>query len=391
MNKNLLKTGVEDFIRKNMKTDIVSVLLKKSPFPEISSQELAQQLQGKQISQKKLPTLFSSPGILYPKRVHLEQASSEKTAAYKASLVSGKSLLDLTGGMGVDTYHFATRFEHVICCEKNEELAQITSHNLEQLGVQNVTVVAKDGLEYLNSISERFDCIYLDPSRRAGNSKVVLLEESEPNMLEIQEKLFVKCDTLLLKTSPLLDIDEGFLKLDGVSACHVVAWENEVKELVWLIQKDFKGEPLRIAVNIVNLGVQEFSFTTGDEKRLDPVLSDPLRFLYEPNAAILKAGGFRSVGYQFHVSKLASHSHLYTSEERIDFPGRVFKIEDVMHFSRHWNASWALQKANITIRNFPLSVAELRNRFKIQDGGQEYLFFTTLSDGEKIVIRCIKA
>ena len=390
MNKNLLKTGVEVFIQNNLKTDIVSVLLKKSPFTEISPQELAQQLQGKQISQKKFPTLFNNPGIIYPKKVHLEQASSEKTAAYKATLVSGKSLLDLTAGMGIDSYHFASRFEDVMCCEKNEELSRITAHNLVQLEAHNVTVVPKDGVAFLESTSKRFDCIYLDPSRRMDGSKVVLLEESEPNMYEIQQELFAKSDSILLKTSPLLDIEEGQRKLLGVVTCYVVAVDNEVKELIWLMNKNYSEEPLRKAINIAHSDIREFSFTASDETDLQPSISDPMRFLYEPFAAILKAGGFKSVGYRFHVHKLASNSHLYTSEERTDFPGRVFKIEGVEHFSRHWNANWEVHKANITIRNFPMTVAELRKRFKIEDGGHEYLFFTTLSQGEKVVIRCVK-
>ena len=185
MNINLLKSGVEDFISNNLNTDIMSVLLKKSPFPLISTQELAQQLQGKQIAQKKLPSWFQTPGILYPKKIHLEQSSSETTASYKSQLVSGKSLLDMTGGFGVDTTSFCAKIDSVFYCETNEELARITNHNFKQLGVHNVSCKIGDGIDFLRSQKSTFDWIYLDPSRRSGSRKVINLDSYEPNILEL--------------------------------------------------------------------------------------------------------------------------------------------------------------------------------------------------------------
>jgi len=390
LNKKLLKTGAEVFIANNLNTDIMSVLLKKSPFPEISPQELAQQLQGKQIAQKKLPSWFKSPGILYPKKIHLEQSSSEATALYKSHLVSGKSLLDMTGGFGVDTTSFSAKIGTVFYCETNEELTRITSHNFEQLGVQNVSCYVGDGVDFLRSQKSTFDWIYLDPSRRSGSKKVINLDAYEPNILNLLEELFNSTTHILLKTSPLLDILAGIEQLRFVSEIHVVALHNEVKELLWILKKDDFKE---VSITTINIGVskdQKFKFTLADESASNALYSEPKTYLYEPNAAILKAGAFNLVGVNYGVKKLSRHSHLYTSKERVDFPGRIFQIIEATHFSNSWNKDKAVIKANITTRNFPLKVKEIRKRFKIKEGGEEYLFFTTLESGEKQVIRCIK-
>lgn len=390
MNKNLLKSGVQEFITNNLKTDILSVLLKKRPFPDISSQELAQQLKGKQISEKKFPTLFKTPGILYPKKLHLEQASSEATAMYKSSLVSGRILLDLTGGMGIDTLFFASRFDRVICCEKNEELAKITRYNMGQLGLQHVEVVQGDGIDFLKASETSYDCIYADPSRRTEGRRHVVLQDYEPNVLEELDVLMERCKVMLLKTSPLLDIEMGMEQLRFVSACHILAVRNEVKELIWILRPGFKGDASRRAINIGPSSCSVFEFTKDEEQGITVDYHDPQTFLYEPNAAILKSGGFNSVARRFQLKKLAPSSHLYTSEDKIDFPGRRFRIIEFEEFSRNWNKGKEIQKANITIRNFSMSVAEIRKRFGISDGGEIYLFFTALSDGKKVVINCVK-
>ena len=390
MNLRILSAGVEEYISEYLNADILSVLLKKSPFPEISSKELAQQLEGKQISQKKFPTLFRTPGILYPKKVHLEQASSEEAALYKSGLVSGKTLLDMTGGMGIDSYFFSRRFESVICCEKNEELARITQHNMAQLGLHHLEVIQGDGMEFLKAASSPFDCIYMDPSRRSAGKKHVLLEDYEPNVLANFDLLLSKCKILLIKTSPLLDIAQGIKQLHHVCECHIVAVDNEVKELVWVLQPGFQGKTLLKAINIVRSGQSEFEFLLEKERELSVQYHDPLAYLYEPNRAILKAGGFKSVARHYNLKKLAPSSHLYTGDALIDFPGRSFRITAVMEFSRNWKKSMGIDKANITTRNFGLTVAEIRKRFQIADGGADYLFFTTLGDGKKVIIHCVK-
>ncbi|MBT8234965.1 MAG: class I SAM-dependent methyltransferase [Bacteroidia bacterium] len=390
MNINLLNSSVEDFIKINLNTDIVSVLLKKSPFAQISTQELAQQLQGKQIAQKKFPTWFSTTGILYPKKIHLEQSSSEATSLYKSQLVNGKALLDMTGGYGVDTAAFAAKIEGVFYCEKNGELARITNHNFKQLGIKNISCNEGDGLDFLRVRKTTFDWIYLDPSRRSGTKKVIKLNSYEPNILELLEELFQSTTHILLKTSPLLDIHLGLEQLRFVSDIHVVALHNEVKELLWILNKN---KDQKLAVTTVNIGVsqeQRFTYTLAEEQMATPVYGEPQNYLYEPNSAILKAGAFGLVGVRYGLKKLSKHSHLYTSDELIDFPGRSFQITGIAHFSNNWNKNKAIAKANITTRNFPLTVKEIRKKFKIKEGGDTYLFFTTLESGEKQVIECIK-
>lgn len=386
----MLNPGVEAYIKINLKTDILSVLLKKSPFPEISSQELAQQLKGRQISQKKFPTYFNTPGILYPKKVHLEQASSEETAIYKSRLVSGKTLLDLTAGMGIDSFFFAARFDRVICCEKDDELGQITKHNMRQLALDHVEIIQGDGLDVLRTASYPIDCIYIDPSRRSAGKKNVQLEDYEPDLLAVLELLLEKCKILLIKTSPMLDIDLGIKQLQYAAECHIVAVRNEVKELVWLLKPGFIGETRLMAVNIDISGESIFEFTRSEEGETSVNYHTPLTYLYEPNAALLKSGGFKCVADRFKLKKLGASSHLYTSDAKIDFPGRRFRIIELQEFSRNWNKKIRIGKANITTRNFGLTVAEIRKRFKVSEGGDDYLFFTTLSDGKKVVIKCIK-
>lgn len=390
MNKNLLKTGVEDFISNNLNTDIVSVLLKSSPFPQISPKELAQQLEGKQIAHKKLPSWFKSSGIIYPKKLHLEQTSSEVTASYKSQLVNGKTLLDLTGGFGVDSTAFASKIENNFYCETNEKLAQITSHNFEQLGVRNIQCHVGDGVDFLASHDSTFDWIYLDPSRRSGSRKVISLDAYEPNILNLLDDLFAKTSSILLKTSPLLDIKHGLSQLQNVSEVHIVAVRNEVKELLWVLHKDISAEASITAVNIGDSTDQLLTFTLDEEHVATPEYGDPQTYLYEPNAAILNAGAFGLVGLKHGVQKLAKHSHLYSSKELVDFPGRRFQIVESIHFSNTWNKDKAITKANITTRNFPLTVKEIRKKFKVADGGEEYLFFTTLESGEKQIVRCVK-
>lgn len=390
MNKKLLKSGIEDFISNNLNTDIVSVLLKKSPFPKITPKELAQQLQGAQIAQNKLPSWFKTTGILYPKKLHLEQSSSEVTALYKSQIVRGKTLLDMTGGFGVDATAFASEIECVFYCETNEELAQITSHNFEQMKVQNVHCHIGDGVDFLASHNSTFDWIYLDPSRRSGSKKLISLDTYEPNILELIKDLFTKSSNILLKTSPLLDLKLGLKQLQNVAEVHVVAVRNEVKELLWVLGKNVQTETSITAVNICDSVDYKLTYTLSEEQMATPYYGDPQAYLYEPNAAILNAGAFGLVGLKHGVQKLSKHSHLYTSKEKVDFPGRSFQIVETLHFSNKWNSDKTINKANITTRNFPLSVKEIRNRFKIKEGGEEYLFFTTLESGEKQIIKCIR-
>lgn len=390
MNKNLLNTGVQEYIRNNWNTDIVSVLLKKPIFEGISKKELVEQLEAKKKCEKKLPTWFQTPNIYYPKKINIEQTSSEKTAAYKSQIAAGKSLLDLTGGFGVDSYFFSKKIDNLFYTEIDTTLAQIASYNFEVLGAKNIKVIAKDGISFLENTKKRFDWIYIDPSRRNYlKGKVFRLSECEPNVVKQIDTLFARSNNILLKTSPLLDISKGIEELKNVHEIHVVAINNEVKELLWVLRKSNEASPIIKTVNLKNKA-ESFDFVLSTEKETDPTYAEPRRYLYEPNAAILKSGAFKVIGERFFLKKLHEHSHLYTANELIEFPGRRFKIENVLPYNKKALASLNIKKANVTIRNFPKSVADIRKKHNIKEGGGIYLFFTKNTPKQLIVIVCSK-
>ena len=391
MNNHILNTGVQDIINNNLNTDIVSVLLKKSGFDTISSKELAEQIEAKNKCKYKLPSWYKTKNIYYPNKLNIEQCSSEFTAEYKAQIVNGKSLVDLTGGFGVDSFYFSKKIEQVFHCEINENLSKIAAHNFDVLGVKNTKEIPLDGLDFLKNSNEVYDWIYVDPSRRStSKGKVFLLSDCTPDIIEHLELLFKKSKNILLKTSPLLDISSGIKQLKNTKEIHVVAVNNEVKELLWVLQGGFANE---VRVKTINLkkGLKEtYDFTWSEEKRTSLAFKNPQNFLYEPNAAILKAGAFKLIAKDFKVGKLNLHSHLYTSEELVQFPGRSFKIESIIDYNKKELKKLSNTKANITVRNFPESVQNIRKRFKIKDGGEDYLFFTTINNNQFKVIKCAR-
>ncbi|RYC51464.1 SAM-dependent methyltransferase [Flagellimonas olearia] len=391
MNKLILHTGVQLFIDKNWNTDTLSVLLQKPLFDGISQKELVEQLEAKKKCKDKLPTWFTTPHIYYPNKLNIEQTSSEQTARYKAGLVDGKNLLDLTGGFGVDTYFFSKKIEKVFHCEINKELSEIATYNFGVLGQENVTCIPEDGIHYLQNNSQKYDWIFVDPSRRNENiGKVFLLKDCLPNIPEQLPLLFSHTQKVLIKVSPILDLTQGLEELNFVKEVHVVAINNEVKELLYLLEKDYTGDVVIKTINFTHGREVVFDFVLNEEKVSSTKLGSPQKFLYEPNAAILKSGGFKIVGEKYGLDKLHQHSHLYTSETLVEFPGRRFSIVQVLPYSKKTLRSFSQTKANITTRNFPLSVAEIRKKHKIKDGGDRYLFFTKNHDDSLLVLDCSK-
>ena len=390
MNKTLLHTDIQNFINSNLHVDISRLLFKGSPFNNVSIQELVEQIESRKRSEKKLSTWFRTPGIYYPNKRNIEQTSSEITAKYKAALMSGETLIDLTGGFGVDAYYFSRSFKKVIHCEKNEELAEIVQHNLKQLNVHTIITVAGDGLSYLEKQQKHIDCIYVDPSRRDDTKgKVFLLKDSEPSVPDHLKTLFRFSETVLVKASPLLDISTGINELECVSEIHVVAVANEVKELLFLMKNGHEGAIQIKTVNIKNSGDEIFVSTY--QKGVQATYALPQKYLYEPNAAILKAGLFNEVSNNLNISKLHINSHLYTSNKLISFPGRRFEVLEIINYSsKEIKRAMPSLKANITTRNFPEPVSEIRKKTKLRDGGDRYLFFTTDMNDKHVVIICRK-
>lgn len=387
MDIHILHTDVQKFINDNLNSDITKLILKGSPFKDISIQKLSNQIVSKQKSKNKLPTWFTTENIFYPPKISIEQTSSEETARYKASLVSGESLIDITGGFGVDCFYFSKTFENVIHAEINDELSKIVTHNYKQLQIKNIQTIASDGLKILEQSTQKFDCIYIDPSRRNDvKGKVFLLNDCLPNVPKNIDFLFTKTDTILLKNSPMLDITSGINELKFVKEIHVVALKNEVKEVLFLLEKDYNDSINIKTINIQKNNNQLFDFEI--HKNYESKYSEPLAYLYEPNSAILKSGGFNQITSQLNVKKLHQHSHLYTSDKLEEFPGRVFKILTISSYDKKQLKK--LQKANITVRNFPKTVAEIRKETKIKDGGEKYLFFTKDLNNKLIVIETTK-
>lgn len=392
MNKSILNKAIQDYIDVNLRSDVNKFLLKSQLFEEVENREIAVQISGKLKSKTKLPTWFEAEKIYYPVKISIEQTSSEQTAEYKSSLVSGKKFIDLTGGFGVDDYYFSKQFESIIHCEINEELSQITAHNFEQLGVSNCEFYIGDGIEFLKQSEEKFDCIYVDPSRRnEEKEKVFLMSDCLPDIPNNLDLLFSKANKIIMKTSPLIDLSQGLKELNSVKEIHVVAVKNEVKELLWVFEKGCEGEPLIKTINLDEKGNQTFGFNLIDESKVDCETSLPQKFLYEPNSTVMKSGGFNQVGIQSGVMKLHKHSHLYTCNELIEFPGRRFEIKETVSTSgKELKSRFKAKKANVTTRNYPQKVEDIRKSLKIKDGGEVYLFFTTSKNDEKVCLVCEK-
>jgi len=386
-----LHQNIQEFITQNSGVPIAKLALQKNPFPDTDWILILNQIEAKSKAKEKLPTWFLTKDIIYPSKISVEQTSSEKTAAYKASLISGETLIDLTGGFGVDDYYFAKKFKSISHCEINEDLSAIVRHNYKQLEVANCTFYADDSTNVLNKVNQKWDWIYIDPSRRNdAKGKVFMLKDCLPNVPDLLDFYFEKTDSVLIKTAPLLDLSAGLSELKFVKNIHIIALENEVKELLFEIHNQYTGKITIKTANLVKDKTETFEFILGDET-VFPSFHLPQKYVYEPNAAIMKSGGFDEVSAVFNINKLHKHSHLYTSEDLIDFPGRRFEIEKIIPYSKNeMKTILANQQANITTRNFPDTVENIRKKCKIKNGGNLYCFFTTDTNDNKIVLICRK-
>ncbi|OWK73371.1 methyltransferase [Flavobacteriaceae bacterium JJC] len=345
--------------------------------------EIVQQIKGKKVAQKKFPFL-NKENVVFPPNLNLEQASSQSTAEFKARYLKGRKFVDLTSGFGIDAYFLSQNFEEVTLVEQNTELLEIVKHNWEVLG-RNAYFINSNLETFLEENTERFDLVYLDPARRdSQKNKKFLLEDLSPNLLEIQNKLSEISDRIMIKLSPLIDISYLISVLDDISKIQIIAVKNEVKELLVFISSTAKTEGVEISCVNLESGDSEFNFNFKEEKAAVSEFSEPLKFLYIPNNAVLKSGGFNLVSENFNVKKLHPNSHFYTSDERLEsFPGRVLEIETVE--AKQINKG---EKFNIISKNHPLSPEEIKKKYKISDGGKEYLIFTQTKKG-KIILKSV--
>lgn len=385
------------FIDSHRGDDVRTLALQAKKYPAVDMAEAVVQIAGYQIAEKKVPLWAQTAGIRYPQHLSMEQCSSEVTARYKASLVSGDTLTDLTAGWGVDCSFLARNFRCADYVERQETLCRIAAHNFPLLGLPHVRIHCADAVEYLQSM-EPVDCLFLDPARRDSHGgKTVAIAECEPDVCRLEPLLVEKGKTVMIKLSPMLDMASALRDLQYVRRIHVVSVNNECKELIILLRKApdeeeaATGEVFISCEQVVNNSVhQHFQFTFSEEKSAGYPLAESVgNYLYEPGAALLKAGPYRLLATRYGVEKLHPNSHLYTSSGLVDFPGRRFRVTAVSGFGKKDLKVLleGVEKANLTVRNFPSSVAELRKKLKLKEGGDTYLFATTLASGEKVLIR----
>lgn len=388
----LLQEDVQLFIAENEGKNLSELALSfKSPegFP---TQDALLQIELRSKAASKLPHWYDHPGTVFPSRISLEQCSSVHTAIYKQSIISGENLIDLTGGLGVDTYYLSRKFTSTDYVERDSILVEAATHNFSQLRSDSITCHCMVAEEFLNSFPNTADYFFIDPARRVAGKKTYFFEDTVPNIIELHSQLLDKAKGYLLKASPMLDIKQGLKSLSHVAEVHIVSVDNECKEVLFHVINKTKGTPKIIASNLRKDIWDSFEFNYEQEAEAEVDLNEPMQYIYEPNSAIIKAGAFKSIAKKYKLAKLHSNTHLYTSNERLaHFPGRTFYLHTIVSADKR---SIARQleggKANLATRNFPMTVAELKKKWSIKDGGDQYLFATTLANNRKAILICEK-
>ncbi|MCC6459230.1 MAG: hypothetical protein IT260_02090 [Saprospiraceae bacterium] len=374
----MLPESVQNFIREHLLEDPVRLLLSAHRYPGMPMPLAVAQIEALRKVQHKIPSWYRFD-LEFPAQLSLEQASSEATARFKAALIpSGRHMADLTGGMGVDAFFFAQAFEQLTYVERNPALAALARQNFAALGATGIRVVEADTLDFLQQDSASFDLIYLDPARRdAPGRRVFQLSDCQPDILAIQATLLQKAPKVLLKTAPMLDLQQAVAQLGTVTHIWVVSVDNEVKEVLYLLENE-APPPADIPVEAVCLGepTRSFVFSRAEEQSAGVAFSAPLDYLYEPDAALLKAGAFKCLAQRFGLYKLHPNTHLYTSTQALpDWPGRAFRVEAVLKYDRRAvQAALPDGRANVAVRNFPDTAEAVRKKLGLKDGGAGYLF-----------------
>ncbi len=404
----MLNEATLAFAERHADDDVRRLALQPVPDPAVNLTAALQQIEGRQLARRKLPGWAACPGMIFPPRLSMEQCSSEATARYKQEIVKrlfGKAadtallqgtFADLTGGFGVDFSYLAPLFNRAVYVERLPHLCRIARHNLDCLGLQRAEIINSDATEYLPTLPAA-DLLFMDPARRDGSGrKTVAIADCEPNLEILQPLLREKGRFTLIKLSPMLDIGLALQRLPGISQVHVVSVAGECKELLLVMPQTPSGSvPSIHCVNLTDKSTAlPFVFTLEEEAATSCTYTTALKkYLYEPNASLLKAQAQRITAVRFGLEKLHPNSHLYTSDRLLtDFPGRMFRIEAASGFGKKESRDLLknLSKANLTVRNFPASAADLRKRLRLTDGGDIYLFATTTADGKHILIRCSK-
>lgn len=401
-----------DFVKANENEDTARLLLSAARYPAIDMHAAVQQIEGRRTARDKWPSLLQYDEFIYPPRLNREQASSDETAMHKVSVATALcgeetflTVADLTGGMGIDSIAFAKRsrnvnplctqvLAHVDYVELNEELCTIMEHNRKVLGLENIKIHCADSIEWLAAEDRHFDIIYIDPARRsASGRKVAAFEDCAPNILQHLELLRSHCRWLMVKASPMMDIDKGIEQLGSVSDVYVVAVKGECKELLFLCGEQ-RGEPLIHCQNIIH-GDCIYSnapFTRSQEAQAEAVFCTSVgRYIYEPDASLMKGGPYKLLSEEWGMQKLARNTHLYTSDQLHSWMGRTFCVLKEISLNKKAIASFIPDgKAHVIVRNYPARAEELQRQLGLKEGGDLFVIATTVGTKKTGFICCDK-
>ncbi len=382
---------VIQFIQDHLNSDPAELVLSAKKYPDLPINEIAVQIVSRKKAKKKLPEWYSNPNVIFPPKQNLEQASSEITAKFKSRWLRGNTIVDLTGGSGIDLFYVSKNFKEAVYVEINLELLEITDYNFTLFG-KNIEVLKSNTEEFLSSNTRKIDVIYLDPSRRTNKEKRVSgLEDYQPNVVLLYDKLLDIGKEVVIKTSPMINIKSTLKLLPDTFRIQIVAVDNEVKEVLFYLKKGHNNEIEIEAWNISeSKKEQRFIFTYNEERDSTPQITSSEEYLYEPNSAIRKSGAFNLVATRFGLEKLHSNTHLYTSDGIIEgFPGRIFKISEILKPNKkEIRKNLKSGKVNVISKNFPIGANELKKKFRLIDGGDEFLIFCTSTNVGKVAFKC---
>lgn len=391
--KNKFSEESIDFIKDHLNDDPTELMLEAHKYAGLPMKEIVTQIASRQKAKSKSPEWFSKEQIIFPPKQNLEQASSELTALFKARFVEGGSLVDATGGTGIDTYYLSKNFSKTFYVEPNSELCELAEHNFEVL---NADIEIQNGKaeDYLSSGSETFDWIFIDPSRRDdASNRVYALEDCIPNVVEIKTELLNSAHNVLIKCSPMLDIKNTLKQFKECFKVQIVAVDNDVKELLLYLRSGFKDETSIEAWNISKNRKEEvFEFRISDEQQAAAEIGEPKKFIYEPNSALMKSGAYNLIAQRFMFQKLHSNTHLYTSDNIVkDFPGKTLQIKEVFKPSKKEIRKRIKDgKVNVIVRNYPMGANQIKKKFSLKDGGEAFLIFCEIEEERFKAIWCEK-
>lgn len=391
-----MNTATYQFIQTHADADPHSMTLAAKRYPEVDMPFAVRQIAARQRIRSKLPEFHEQLYIEYPPQLSLEQCSSEQTARHKAQLISGHSLVDLTGGFGVDFFYMSQQVTESYYVERQTELCHLARKNFDLLGLKGFTVVNEGASDFITRMPT-VDWVYIDPHRRDSTGrKTVLISDCDPNLTLLIPEIMDKCSHILVKLSPMLDIHRAIIDLPTTRQIDIIAVENECKELLFILDKEpeITDRKIRCFNYQKNKPLQLIEFSGLKDVATAAYTHSPLEFLYEPNVAIVKSGAYNAIAQRFGILKFHPNTHLYTSSTYIEnFPGRIFRVCEVVESSkqRFVYLKDKYERANISVRNYPMSSDELRKKTKLNDGGDWYLFAFKNSKNQNIITICTKS